>query len=566
MKQSGNTGVRRSILEIQREYELGTSNELEKVVTAWAYIKALPATDLNSFFCIGGYHGEPFAGEGATNPEWWGGYCNHANVLFPTWHRVYLYRLEQALQSTPGCEDVMLPYWDETDNYSIKYGIPHALTEEFFTFRDAVPECLLAQDIWHDGNTIKNPLASFTFTAGFTDTVTGDGSVYSKPEGYSTVRYPLSGLVGTEDFQKTTNKHNAMFPDYNTNTAILNANVLQWINNPVYYVPEAAFGKDKLQTRPAGVAKAFADCLDAPNYNAFSNTQSAAYYSKIPGQKHVVALESPHNDIHLSVGGFNLPPAVNNGGPAADFSQIPGANGDMGENDTAGLDPIFFFHHCNIDRMFWLWQLKHGYTNSLEIINDPNDPGTNNSFNNGNGQGPTNGQSLNETLTMQTTLNPFTKPDGSFFISDDCVNIETQLNYTYSEGSLSAGIQSHTLLKATQPIALKSNQKLHISGITRSGISGSFVVAIYSQKGEDRILEGYHSVLSRWKVAGCANCQLHLNVLGSISLQHYSKEEVQERAFTAEIVGREQQNKLRFGQFKALSATEHKPYILEITE
>lgn len=30
-----------------------------------------------------------------------------------------------------------------------------------------------------------------------------------------------------------------------------------------------------------------------------------------------------------------------------------GSHGDMGENETAAFDPIFFFHHCNIDRMFW---------------------------------------------------------------------------------------------------------------------------------------------------------------------------------------------------------------------
>jgi hypothetical protein len=29
----------------------------------------------------------------------------------PTWHRMYLPRLEEALQSVSGCEDVMLPYW-----------------------------------------------------------------------------------------------------------------------------------------------------------------------------------------------------------------------------------------------------------------------------------------------------------------------------------------------------------------------------------------------------------------------------------------------------------------------
>ena len=53
---------------------------------------------------IGGFHGEPFRGPGAQTPTWWGGYCQHGTVLFPTWHRAYLYRLENALRSIPGCE------------------------------------------------------------------------------------------------------------------------------------------------------------------------------------------------------------------------------------------------------------------------------------------------------------------------------------------------------------------------------------------------------------------------------------------------------------------------------
>jgi len=42
----------------------------------------------------------------------------------------------------------------------------------------------------------------------------------------------------------------------------------------------------------------------------------------------------------------------------------------MGENDTAGLDPICYFHHAEVDRYFWLWQQKTGNTDHLEVIPD----------------------------------------------------------------------------------------------------------------------------------------------------------------------------------------------------
>jgi tyrosinase len=34
--------------------------------------------------------------------------------------------------------------------------------------------------------------------------------------------------------------------------------------------------------------------------------------------------------------------------------------GDMSDITTAAYDPIFFSHHCMIDRLWYLWQLRHG--------------------------------------------------------------------------------------------------------------------------------------------------------------------------------------------------------------
>jgi tyrosinase len=34
--------------------------------------------------------------------------------------------------------------------------------------------------------------------------------------------------------------------------------------------------------------------------------------------------------------------------------------GDMGDVTTAAYDPVFFAHHCMIDRIWYLWQVEHG--------------------------------------------------------------------------------------------------------------------------------------------------------------------------------------------------------------
>lgn len=38
----------------------------------------------------------------------------------------------------------------------------------------------------------------------------------------------------------------------------------------------------------------------------------------------------------------------------------PWVGGDMGSVTTAGFDPIFYAHHCMIDRVWSIWQVTHG--------------------------------------------------------------------------------------------------------------------------------------------------------------------------------------------------------------
>jgi tyrosinase len=62
--------------------------------------------------------------------------------------------------------------------------------------------------------------------------------------------------------------------------------------------------------------------------------------------------------------------AVSDTGDWGDFSlklegQIHNAvhlwvGGDMGQVPYSAFDPIFYSHHCNIDRLWWLWQVRNG--------------------------------------------------------------------------------------------------------------------------------------------------------------------------------------------------------------
>ncbi len=53
---------------------------------------------------------------------------------------------------------------------------------------------------------------------------------------------------------------------------------------------------------------------------------------------------------------------------------IGGRCGDMGHVPFAAYDPIFWSHHCTIDRIFWLWQLDSSHILPMhlnEVVLDP---------------------------------------------------------------------------------------------------------------------------------------------------------------------------------------------------
>ncbi|GKT90672.1 LOW QUALITY PROTEIN: tyrosinase [Colletotrichum tofieldiae] len=474
-----------------------SKTELDNLVRAFAAIQKLPAEDPNSFFVIAGYHGEPFRGAGYANPAWWGGYCNHGNILFPTWHRAYLLRLERALQSqVPG---VALPYWDETEEATLKGGIPPVFLEKEYTFADKT--------------SIPNPLFSYKFQARITDRLSPiPDANYTKPVGYETVRYPFSGLVGTPLDAEGSFIHNEELRKQGEDVTnkMLNDNVVTWLNYSSFY------NSDGTEV-PAGIKDKYYDCLNAPNYTVFSNGTSAQRWNddrlNEEGYRPVVPLESPHNSMHLAVGGFEVPGQGN-------FDQIAGANGDMGENDTAAFDPIFYFHHCFIDLMFWRWQVKNNQRDSLEIIDGY--PGTNSV----DSQGPTPGVAGGTWLTLDSPLEPFKKPNDprTAYTSNDVVNI-TRLGYIYDNVSAPP---------RAGPPRSQSPLVLTVGNINRATIGAR----LSSRRGPSRrtgLLVGTEAVLSRWHVAGCQNCQNHLEVRAHIPIEGWSKEEAKKMRFEVRV-------------------------------
>jgi tyrosinase len=78
-----------------------------------------------------------------------------------------------------------------------------------------------------------------------------------------------------------------------------------------------------------------------PTQNQIENLLNVNQFTDFTNQ-----MENIHDGIHGWTGG-------NNGT----------VGGDMGSVGTAAWDPIFWSHHCMIDRLWSLWQLRHGVAN-----------------------------------------------------------------------------------------------------------------------------------------------------------------------------------------------------------
>ncbi len=76
------------------------------------------------------------------------------------------------------------------------------------------------------------------------------------------------------------------------------------------------------------------NCLKITNYESLSSTDIPKNRTTFTG---TISIEIPHNTCHTSLGG---------------------KGGAMSVVTTASHDPIFWLHHCNIDRYFYYWFVK----------------------------------------------------------------------------------------------------------------------------------------------------------------------------------------------------------------
>ncbi|KAJ7741079.1 Di-copper centre-containing protein [Mycena metata] len=300
------------------------------------------------FVEIAGIHGLPYSqwpgdpdGKSKGNPGedgQWGGYCHHASVLFPTWHRPYVLALEQTISEAAheiagrfalqypaeaavwrdAATKLRFPFWDWTLPDTGTQGLPNIL--KVTSVQITMPEGKIIS--------APNPIAHYDFQGalpkGFTDVEENNPLLPKQRDAPPRMAY----------FSKWTRTYR--WPSSTPNNPAENYSQIDKILKGEAVTPD---GRGRYQDLINNVIDMFSFPLESPPdwspyiWDKFSNTtvqtEGLAPLPSVAG-----SIEHPHNTVHLLLGGI----------------------GDMGDNDYAGFDPIFFLHHCQVDRLLSFWE------------------------------------------------------------------------------------------------------------------------------------------------------------------------------------------------------------------
>ncbi|KAF2967938.1 hypothetical protein GQX73_g5626 [Xylaria multiplex] len=390
---NGEVPVRRDFDEWSTSKDPKDKTQFILFLLALKGLQAVDPASRDSYFQIAGIHGYPYIpwDEPSTTQKEIGrkGYCVHANSLFPSWHRPYLLLYEQRLYEIMVNEVIprypakykdeyleaastwRLPFWDWAKNPKVPKMARYEIVRIKF---GGGPEVQIA-----------NPLYQFRMPNDKRMRVYGVGSVVNfdggEPFDYgeciATSRCPTdderkgdtwaNGVVHDDEADRYLAKHSSVTDMSYGSAAEL---VYRLLTYPMDYPHFATLARDE------------------------TATSATASTSKVTND---INLEFIHNNVHYWVGG--------NGGH---MSQIP----------VATFDPIFWLHHCYLDRLFALWQSLNPdkwFETDIQRYFDQKIVGS------------------GSLITNKTPLRPFHKDtEGTYWTPDDTRDW-FKLGYTYPE-------------------------------------------------------------------------------------------------------------------------------------
>lgn len=306
--------------------------------------------------------------------------CPHGNWwLFP-WHRGFTGWAEEIVRQASGNPDFAFPFWDWTANPEVPASMSlgaltpanSAFIQDVNAFTAAFQPALAATTYWQGPQLQQLKYRNIDSNAVLWDQLT-DPTNPQWP-----VFFPAQG--GGQNFPN--------------------------VRNPSRQLD--------CVTAPAVSAATLAAAMASQDYMTFSSPE-APQHSDMVG--FAILEGQPHNLIHNNTGGVVY--ATENG----HCSQTPTNTGGFMQAFLSPVDPLFYLHHSNIDRLWTVWtqmQTANGNPNILPPAGQPYD---------------------------QWAAEPFlffVKPDGTPVTQTHAGDYATigQFNYDYGQGSTGAPPQT----------------------------------------------------------------------------------------------------------------------------
>jgi len=232
-------------------------------------------------------------------------------------------------------------------------------------------------------------------------------------------------------------------------------------------------------------------------YQVFQNDDFVEISNHSDARSQGNSLEGVHDEVHVEVGGDG---------------------GHMTSPETAALDPIFFLHHANVDRLFALWQACHPDSWTA--------PGT--KYDSGNGTVTL--PESEKVLDDDTQLTPFRSDEkGGYWTAKGLRDIH-KLGYTFPELEFKlkpAMLLQHVLRVLAPTVETTSRCIVKFSEIPSRRLGGSYVIHLFIGS---RLIDGdvkwqtsqHHagklSIFARARDALCVNCKTKQPQRGAIDI------------------------------------------------
>ncbi|MGN7917874.1 tyrosinase family protein [Lysobacter sp. 22409] len=265
--------------------------------------------------------------------------CPHGNWWFYVWHRGYVGYFERAIRRLSNDPNFAMPFWDWTRHPEI----PSGMFDGVLTPVDGAYSP-------YTGNLAKFTSFIKPSLEKYWNSLSTAQRTQLQSRGYSTFDQVWNDVTGYNVAQKT---------GISGNQAFVVTCAARYLSRSNPKLDE----KTTYDVSPHVIDSGLAPTLfyDPSISNSFASSKTATHLVQPDGSTHFSILEGfPHNKVHNYIGGV---------GPID-----PGPYGNM-TNFLSPVDPIFYLHHSNMDRLWYLWTKKQ-FLAGLPILPTGSDSNT----------------------------------------------------------------------------------------------------------------------------------------------------------------------------------------------